>query len=161
MSKKVVLIVDEDSQRTKRLTFMVRLGGYEVRNFDCEAEALNWASYACLEKEVLSLLFNRPGTFDRVEQIAATWIATGRSVPVVLVQKGPFNLDNVPLIEKDDLFFVCEPEGVMQTLDILSAVECGASGFYRPRRNHLSEGWGFEDAKYLWRSRTERAVLAR
>lgn len=123
MKKKGVLIVDENNQRAEKLDFIVRLGGYETRTFASEAAALNWAKYGCTEEgDCLCLLFNNPGEFDRAEQIATFWSATGMTIPVVLVQRGQGSWNRTLSIKEKDHFFVCEPESVMQTLDILTAI---------------------------------------
>jgi hypothetical protein len=120
MNKKVVLIIDENKQRTERLDFIVRLGGYETQSFDSDAVALNWVRYAGQEEKVLCVLFNNPGDVARVEQICQSSIESEMFVPVVLVQRGHYSF---LAIDKKEHFFTCEPEGVMQTLDILSAIE--------------------------------------
>lgn len=130
MNKKGVLIVDEDSQRAEKLVFIVRLGGYETRTFGSEAAALNWAKYGCAEGDALCLLFNNPGNFDRAEQIVTGWLATGMTLPMILVQRGQGSWNHLLTSGEKENFFVCEPESVMQTLDILSAITahkpCGA-----------------------------------
>lgn len=123
MNTKIVLIVDEDGQRAEKIDFIIRLGGYETRRFDNEAAALNWVKYGCTDVAVLCLLFNNPGAFDRAEQIIATWVATGRIVPVVLIKRGQCSLNHLRTIGSQDHFFACEPESVMQTLDILTAID--------------------------------------
>lgn len=140
MSKKMVLIVDEDSHRAERLDFIVRLGGYATRDFDCEAAALNWVRCGSLEEDVLCLLFNSPGDFDRAEQIVATWVASGKVVPVVLVKRGQCRINHLLTVDWHDYFFVCEPESVMQTLDILAAIEYSESAFVAPSKQFLAGG---------------------
>ena len=122
MNNKVVLVVDEDSHHAEKLVFFVRLGGYETRIFSSEAPALNWAKYGCAEEETLCLLCNNLENFDRAEQIAAAWIAAAVTLPVVLVQRGKGSWNRRLSIAESDHFFVCEPESVMQTLEILTAI---------------------------------------
>lgn len=122
MNKQIVLIVDEDSLRTEKLVFIVRLGGYKTRTVDTVEEALNWSKYGCHEEDVLGLLCNNPGKFDRARQIVTVWIAAGRTVPAVLLQRGKGDWNHLLPIGEDDHFFVCDPESVMQTLEILTAI---------------------------------------
>lgn len=128
MSKKVVLIVDEDSHRAEKLLFIVRLGGYETRTFNGAAAALNWAKYGCADGEILCLLFNHPGELTQAEEIFATWTASGMIVPVVLLQRGKGSWNQLLTIGEKDHFFVCEPESVLQTLDILLLIEYAGNG---------------------------------
>jgi len=128
MNKKVVLIVDEDGHRAEKLLFIVRLGGYETRTFSNAAAALNWVKYGCAVAETLCLLFNHPGELAQAEEIFATWTATGKIVPVVLLQRGKSNWHHLLTIDEKEHFFVCEPEDVMQTLDILSLIESADNG---------------------------------
>lgn len=123
MKKKIVLVVDEDSRRAEKLLFIVRLGGYETQTFGSTAAALNWVKYGCSVSEILCLLFNHPGKQEQAEEVFATWTATGKIVPVVLVQREKSNRNHLHTIDEKDHFFVCEPESVMQVLDILSAIE--------------------------------------
>lgn len=122
MNKKVVLIVDEDSRRAEKLLFIVRLGGYETRTFSGAAVALNWAKYGCPDGEILCLLFNHPGELAQAEEIYATWAASGMIVPVVLLQRGKGSWNQLLTVGEKDHFFVCDPESVLQTLDILSVI---------------------------------------
>lgn len=136
MNKKVVLIIDEDSRRTERLDFIVRLGGYETQSFESGVAALNWVRCASPE-EVLCVLFNNPGGLNRIDGIVATWIDTGKIVPVVLVRRGQFDC---PAIDKMGHVFICEPESVMQTLEILSAIEYDETSFVLPLKRSLAHG---------------------
>lgn len=122
MNKKVVLVVDEDSHRVEKLLFIVRLGGYETRTFNGAAAALNWAKYGCSDGEILCLLFNHPGELAQAEEIYATWTASGMIVPVVLLQRGKGSWNQLLSVGEKDHFFVCDPENVLQTLDILSVI---------------------------------------
>lgn len=122
MNKKVVLVVDEDSQRAEKLLFIVRLGGYDTRIFGSTQAALNWVKYGCSEGDALCLLFNSPGDFNRAEEIVAVWADAGMIVPVVLLQRGKGKWNQLLAIEEKDHFFVCEPESVLQTLEILTAI---------------------------------------
>lgn len=122
MNKKIVLVVDEDSRRAEKLLFIVRLGGYVTRTFGNTAAALNWIKYGCSEGEALCLLFNHPGDFNRAEEIVAAWVAVGMTLPVILLQRGHENWNRRLAIDEHDHFFVCEPESVMQTLEILAAI---------------------------------------
>lgn len=122
MNKKVVLIVDEDSRRAEKLHFIVRLGGYETQTFGSTAAAVNWVKYGCSAGEILCLLFNHPGKQEQAEEVFATWTASGKIVPVVLVQREKGNWHHLHTIDEMDCFFVCEPESVMQALDILSTI---------------------------------------
>lgn len=128
MNKKVVLIVDEDSRRAEKLLFIVRLGGYETQTFGSTAAAVNWVKYGCSVGEILCLLFNHPGKQEQAEEVFATWTAAGKIVPVVLVQREKGNWNHLHTIGEKDYFFVCEPESVMQVLDILSTIECTDHG---------------------------------
>lgn len=119
---KVVLVVDEDSRRAEKLLFIIRLGGYETRTFGNAAAALNWVKYGCPVGETLCLLFNHPGELAQAEEIYATWAANGMIVPVVLLQRGNGSWNQLLTVGDKDHFFVCEPESVMQTLDILSHI---------------------------------------
>lgn len=132
MNKKVVLVVDEDSNRAEKLLFIVRLGGYETRTFSSAAAAWNWIKYGCSEGDVFCLLFNNPGDFKRAEEILAAWTAAGMIVPVVLVQRGKGSWNQLLTIGEKDHFFVCDPESVMQTLDILSVIEYADPGAAAP-----------------------------
>lgn len=122
MSKKIVLIIDEDGDRAEKLHFLVQLGGYTTRTFNSVAAAFNWAEYGCQEGEVLCLLFNDPGQQEMAEKVFATWMATGMIMPVVMVQRGKEDWYHHLNIDEQDHFFLCTPEDVMQTLDILSAI---------------------------------------
>lgn len=128
MNKKVVLVVDEDNHRAEKLLFIVRLGGYETHTFGNAAAALNWVKYGCAVGEVLCLLFNHPGELKQAEEILATWTAAGMIVPVVLLQRGKGSWHQLLSIGEKDHFFVCDPESVMQALDILSVIACVDSG---------------------------------
>lgn len=128
MNKKIVLVVDEDNNRAEKLLFIVRLGGYETRTFGSAAAALNWVKYGCSDGEILCLLFNHPGELAQAEEIFATWTTAGMIVPVVLVQRGKGSWNQLLTIGEKDHFFVCDPESVMQTLDILSVIEYADSG---------------------------------
>lgn len=128
MNKKVVLVVDEDSHRAEKLLFIVRLGGYETRTFSSAAAALNWAKYGYSDGEILCLLFNHPGELAQAEEILAIWTATGMIVPVVLLQRGKGSWNHLLTIGEQDHFFVCDPESVMQTLDILSVITLADNG---------------------------------
>ena len=128
MNKKVVLVVDEDSHRAEKLLFIVRLGGYETRTFGSAAAALNWAKYGYSDGEILCLLFNHPGELAQAEEILAIWTATGMIVPVVLLQRGKGSWNHLLTIDEKDHFFVCDPESVMQTLDILSVITSADNG---------------------------------
>lgn len=143
MNNKGVLIVDEDCFRAEKLVFIVRLGGYETRIFSSEAAALNWSQYGCHEEETLCLLFNNPGGFDRAEQIVAAWRAAGMTLPVVLVQRGKDSWNQRLAIGEKDHFFVCEPESVMQTLNILTAIAAdnrlGSGGYTEKRIRFMGE----------------------
>lgn len=141
MNKKVVLIIDEDSRRTERLDFIVRLGGYETQSFESGAAALNWVRCASPE-EVLCILFNNSGGMNRIDGIVATWIDTGKIVPVVLVRRDKFELNQNFAIDKMDHIFICEPESVMQTLEILSAIEYDETSFALPQKRSLANGEG-------------------
>lgn len=121
MNKKVVLIVDEDKARAEKLVFMVRLGGYEPQLFGSTAAALNWIKYGDSVNNILCLLFNHPAELRQTEEIFTAWAAAGMIVPVVLVQRGEDNWSHNA--RNKDHFFVCMPEEVMQTLDILSVIE--------------------------------------
>ena len=122
MNKKNVLVVDEDSLRAEKLLFILRLGGYVPRTFGSTAAALNWIKYGCAEGDALCLLFNYPGDFNRAEEIVAAWAVDGRTLPVVLLQRGQGNWNRRLAIGEKDHFFVCEPESVMQKLEILTAI---------------------------------------
>jgi DNA-binding NtrC family response regulator len=122
MNNKIVLVVDEDSLRAEKLLFIVRLGGYLTRTFGSTAAALNWSQYGCSDGDALCLLFNNPGDINRAAEIVATWSAAGMTLPVVLLQRGQGNWNRLLAIAEKDLFFVCEPESVMQTLEILTAI---------------------------------------
>ena len=122
MNKKLVLVVDEDSHRAEKLLFIVRLGGYETRTFGGAAAAINWLEYGCPEGEALCLLFNCPGDYNLAEEIAAAWAAAGMTLPVVLLQRHQGNWNRLLAIGEKDHFFVCEPDGVMQTLEIVTAI---------------------------------------
>lgn len=128
MNKKVVLVVDEDSHRAEKLLFIVRLGGYETRTFGSAAAALNWAKYGYSDGEILCLLFNHPGELAQAEEILAIWTATGMIVPVVVLQRGKGSWNQLLPIGEKDHFFVCDPESVMQTLDILSVITSADNG---------------------------------
>ena len=123
MQKKVVLIVDEDSRRAEKLVFIVRLGGYETQTFGNTAAAVNWVKYCCSAGEILCLLFNHPCKEEQAGEIFATWAAAGKTVPFVLVQREKGNWNHLFTICEKDYFFICEPESVMQVLDILSTIE--------------------------------------
>jgi hypothetical protein len=45
-----------------------------------------------------------------------------------LVQRENGNCNHLLTIGEKEYFFVCEPESVMQVLDILSAIECADNG---------------------------------
>lgn len=122
MNRKVVLVVDEDSHRVENLLFIVRLGGYVTRTFSSTAAALNWIKYGCTEDDALCLLFNNPGDFNLAEEIVAAWTAAGMTLPIVLLQRGKGNWNRLLAIGEKDHFFVSEPESVMQTLEILTAI---------------------------------------
>ena len=122
MNNKIVLVVDEDNLRAEKLLFIVRLGGYVTRIFGSTAAALNWIKYGCSEGEALCLLFNNPGDFNHAEEIAAEWVSAGMTLPVVLVKRGQGNWNRLLSVGEKDHFFVCEPESVMQTLEILTAI---------------------------------------
>ena len=124
MKKKVVLIVDEDNRRAEKLLFIVRLGGYETQTFGSTAAAVNWVKYGCAVGEILCLLFNQPGKEEQAGEVFATWAAAGKIVPAVLVQREKGNWNHLLTICEKDYFFVCEPESVMQVLDILSTIKC-------------------------------------
>lgn len=127
MSKKIVLIVDEDGDRAEKLHFIVQLGGYATRTFGSAAAAFNWAEYGCLQGEVLCLLLNDPDQQDLAEKVFATWMATEMIIPVVMVQRGQKDWNQLLNIGAQDHFFLSTPEGVLQTLDILSVIACGDS----------------------------------
>lgn len=122
MNKKVVLIVDEDSRRAEKLCFIVRLGGYETQTFASTAAAVNWVKYGCPAGEILCVLINHLGKQEQPEEVFVTWTAAGKIVPIVLVQREKGNWSHLHTIGEKDYFFVCEPESVMQVLDILSAI---------------------------------------
>ena len=122
MNKKIVLVVDENNLRAEKLLFILRLGGYETRTFGTAAAAWNWIKYGYAEGEALCLLFNNPGDFNRAEEIVAAWAAAGMTLPVVLLQRGQGSWNRRLAIGEKDHFFVCEPESVMQTLEILTAI---------------------------------------
>ena len=122
MSKKIVLIIDEDGDRAEKLHFIVQLGGYAIRTFGSAAAAFNWAEYGCPQGEVLCLLLNDPGQQELAEKVFTTWMATGMLVPVVMVQRGKEDWNLLLNIGEQDHFFLCAPEDVMQTLDILSVI---------------------------------------
>lgn len=132
MSKKMVLIIDEDGDRAEKLHFIVHLGGYTTRTFGSAAAAFNWAEYGCPQGEVLCLLINHPGQQESAEKVFATWMATGMIIPVVVVQRGKGDWHHLLNIGEQDHFFICTPESVMQTLDILSVIASG---------NSAAEGW--------------------
>ena len=140
MKKKVVLVVDEDSRRAEKLLFIVRLGGYETQTFGSTAAALNWVKYGCSVGEVLCLLFNHPGKEEQAGEIFATWAAAGKTVPVVLVQREKGNWNHLLTLGEKDHFFVCEPENVMQVLDLLSAIECADKGAAAGSEKFLASG---------------------
>lgn len=123
MNKNMVLIVDKNSHRVENLQFMVRLGGYETRIFENTAAALNWIKYAGHAAQILCLLFNHPQELENTEKIFTEWVGSGMIVPVVLVQRGKGNSFQLPMVGEMDHFFVCVPENIMQTLDILSVIE--------------------------------------
>lgn len=122
MNNKIVLVVDEDNLRAEKLLFIIRLGGYVTRTFGSTAAAWNWIKYGCTEDDALCLLFNNPGNFSRAEEIVAEWTAAGRTLPIVLLQRGQGNWNRLLSVGEKDHFFVCEPESVMQTLEILTAI---------------------------------------
>ena len=122
MNKKIVLVVDEDSLRAEKLLFILRLGGYVTRTFGSTAAAWNWIKYGYAEGDALCLLFNNPGDFNRAEELVAAWAAAGMIVPVVLLQRGQGSWNRLLAIGEKDHFFVCDPESVMQTLEILTAI---------------------------------------
>lgn len=122
MNKKVVLVVDDDNHRAEKLLFILRLGGYETRTFGNAATVFNWVKYGCSADEVLCILFNHPDGLQQAGEIFATWAGIGMIVPVVLLQREKGNWSQLLGIGETDLFFVCAPESVMQTLDILSVI---------------------------------------
>lgn len=126
MHNKIVLVVDEDSHRVEKLLFIVRLGGYLTQTFGSTAAALNWIQYGCSRDDALCLIFNNPGDFNRAEEVVAAWTAAGMTLPIVLLQRGQGNWNRLLAIGEKDHFFVCEPESVMQTLEILTAIRCNA-----------------------------------
>lgn len=128
MNRKVVLIVDEDISRAEKLDFILRLGGYITRFFSCEKAALNWARYGCSDGEALCFLFNSRIEMDRAEEILSMWTADGMSLPVVLVQRGKGSWNHLLSLDTMEQFVVCEPESVMQTLEILT--EIAAQGWF-------------------------------
>ncbi len=127
MSKKIVLIIDEDGDRAEKLHFIVQLGGYTSRTFGRAAAAFNWAEYGCPQGEVLCLLFNHTGQQEAVEEVFTIWKASGMIAPLVNVQRGKENWNHLLNIGELDHFFLCRPEDVMQTLDILSVINSTAS----------------------------------
>ena len=121
MNKKIVLVVDEDSLRAEKLLFILRLGGYVTQTFGSAAAAWNWIKYGFADGDALCLLFNNPGDFNRAEEIVAAWSAAGMTLPIVFLQRGQGSWHRLPAIGEQDHFFVCDPESVMQTLEILTA----------------------------------------
>lgn len=140
MSRKIVLIIDEDGDRAEKLHFIVQLGGYTIRTFSSVAAAFNWAEYGCPQGEVLCLLLNHPGQQEPAEKVFATWMATGMIVPVVMVQRGKKDWSHLLNIGEQDLFFLCTPEDVMNTLDILSVINyTGSNADADPHTFHSKE----------------------
>lgn len=144
MNNKRILVVAEDALRAEKLVFVVRLGGYETRVFDNEAAALNWAKYGCHDEEVLCLVFNNSGGFERAEQIVSAWRIAGTVLPVILVQRGQGSWNQRLAIGEDEQFFVCEPEAVMQILDVLTEIAAnnrlGIEGYTEKRIRFFEEG---------------------
>jgi DNA-binding NtrC family response regulator len=140
MSKKIVLIVDEDGERAEKLHFIVQLGGYTTRTFNSASAAFNWAEYGCPQGEVLCLLFNHLGQEGMAEKVFATWMATGMIIPVVMVQRGKEDWNQLLNIGEQDHFFICAPESVMQTLDILSVINYTGSSAEAGSEELLSAG---------------------
>lgn len=140
MNKKIVLIVDEDSRRAEKLLFIVRLGGYETQTFGSAAAAVNWVKYGCSDGEILCVLINHPGKQQEAEEVFATWAATGKIVPVVLVQREKGNWNHLHTISEKDYFFVCQPESVMQALDILSTIAYTVNGTAKGPEEFLACG---------------------
>lgn len=138
MERNTVLIVDEDRHRLEKLLFMVQLGGYKARSFENTAAVLNWIKYAGEPSQILCLLFNCPLELVRIEEIFADLVAAaGVLVPVVSVQRGEVCKPNLCARGTIDHVFICEPECIMQTLDILADIgySCSPDGGC-PEANH-------------------------
>lgn len=122
MSKKSVLVVAEDKTRLEKLLFIIRLGGYEAQTFGSLPAVLNWVKYGCSEGDDLCLVFHSPGEFRLAVEIAATWSELGKKLPIILLQRGKAGWNRELSIDAMDPFFVCEPESLMQSLEVLAAI---------------------------------------
>lgn len=128
MNKKSVLVVDEDKARLEKLLFIIRLGGYETQTFGSLPVALNWIKYGSAESEDLCLVFNSPGEFHLVEEIVAAWSALGKKLPIILLQRGQAGWNRHLALDAMDPFFVCEPESLLQSLEVLTAISTKDTG---------------------------------
>lgn len=127
MKKKLVYVIDEDSRRGEGLRFVLRLAGYESCLFFDEATAINWFKYVHHAEEPLCLLFNNPQDQMRTAEIVTSLALSKVALPALLVQREKAHAISPPLSGGNaGEVFVCEPAGVMQLLEHLTATAFAA-----------------------------------
>lgn len=123
MSKKLVLVIDEDSRRAEGLLFVLRLAGYDSCLFLDMDTALNWVKHLIDAGEPLCLLINDLEDLSRAKQ-TITKLGTRRpTVPTILVQRGKDVQTAMLALADHHEILICEPATVMNTLEILTAVQ--------------------------------------
>lgn len=85
-----VLLVEQDSERGKRLEFLLRLAEYDVRRFASVAEAINWRMTCSTVRETgHCLLLGTPGPIPELTAMLQQLHCHGIELPVVLVNRIP------------------------------------------------------------------------
>jgi len=115
-----VLLVENDSTRSKRLEFLLRLAEYQVRNFASVEEAINWRTTCSAEPEAgICLLLGTPGPVLELAALQQQLHNSCFDLPVVLV-----NRDLPPFVARLDGrrqlaglgVHICEPTEISATL---------------------------------------------
>jgi len=85
----IVLLVEQDRARGKRLEFLLRLAAYQVRHFASVEEAINWRTTCSADIEnKVCLLLGTPGPALELAVLLQQLHCSSIDLPVVLVNRG-------------------------------------------------------------------------
>lgn len=125
MSKKMVLVIDQDSYRAERLLFVLRLAGYDSSFFRDVATAVNWVKHVNVNEEQPCLLINDLDDPARATQTISALVESRAELPTILVQRCKGAWHALAALVDSQSIFVSEPATVMHTLERLPAILCG------------------------------------
>lgn len=141
----IVLLVEQDRARGKRLEFLLRLAAYQVRYFASVEEAINWRTTCSVDiEDKVCLLLGTPGPALELATLLQQLHTRGLQLPVLLVNRTPSSF--VPrLDERRQLAClgvrICEPTEISGELAAIFAPSL-ISGKQQIHRSDYAEANG-------------------